>query len=191
METRVTHVEQLEFHRFMTSRDSAEVDTLHMRVRSGRSNLIMVAMMLPALVAALPTIQVCRLRSAERDAFFRCLLFGPSVAAASAGQSCGATESAACEARSCPRMEQCGTSCPLAPARPATYCIGDPAGPGLRSSAPQIPTLDRIVAAVLDPALIAPPPPMPAQAALPELQARPPTRAPEAPPPIRAPPSVA
>jgi hypothetical protein len=159
-------------------------------VRSGRSNRIVAAMLLPALVAALPTIQVCRLTSADRDAFFRCLLFGPSVAAASAGESCRATESGACEARSCPLMERCGTSCPLAQPRAATYCIGDPAGPGLRSSAPRIPTLDRIDAVPIATVVIAPPP-MPAQARRLALAARPPTRAPDAPPPIRAPPSLA
>jgi hypothetical protein len=147
-------------------------------------------MLLPALVAALPMIQVCHLTSADRDAFFRCLLFGPSVAAASAGESCRATESAPCEARSCPLMEQCGTSCPLAQPRPATYCIGDPAGPGLRSSAPRIPALDRIDAAPISTVVLAPPP-MPAQATRLELEARPPTRAPDAPPPIRAPPGIA
>jgi hypothetical protein len=161
-----------------------------MRVRSGRSNLLAAVLLLPSLVASLPTVQVCHLTAADRDLFFRCLLFGPAVATATAGESCASAASNTCEKGSCPLMAQCGASCPLAQPRPATYCINDPAGPGLRSSAPQPPTLDRIDAAILSAEVIAPSP-TPAPATLPELQARPPTRAPDAPAPIRGPPSIA
>jgi len=169
----------------MTRGDSAKVDTHCMRVRSGRSNRLRAILLLPGLLAITPTIQVCHLTPADRDAFFRCLLFGPS------GLAAAATETGqACQAPSCPLMANCGTSCPLAQERPATYCMGDPAGPGLRSSAPETPTLDRIDVALIS-AVVIEPPARPAPSTLLELQARPPTRAPDAPAPIRGPPSVA
>src|SRR5262245_17971951 len=151
-----------------------------MRVRSRHSNLLAAALLLPSLLATAPTIQVCHLTPADRDLFFRCLLFGHSSAAVAAGLNCKPNASDACDAGSCPVMAQCGTSCPLAQPRPATYCIGDPAGPGLRSYAPQIPTLDRVDAALTSAVVVAPRP-RPKQAALLELQARPATRASDAP----------
>lgn len=173
----------------MTRRGWAKVDTDCMRVRSGRSNRLRAILLLPGLLAITPTIQVCHLSPADRDAFFRCLLFGPSSVTAAATETCKAS-APACEAGSCPLMADCGTSCPLAQRRPATYCIGDPAGPGLRSSAPETPTLDRIDVALIS-AVVIEPPARPAPSTLLELQPRPPTRAPDAPAPIRGPPSVA
>src|SRR5262245_6820773 len=102
----------------MTRGCTTKADTFRMRVRSGRSNLVAAAMLLPSLVASLPTIQVCHLTPADRDLFYRCLLFGPAVATASEDAACETAATNACHEGSCPLVKECGASCPLAQPRP-------------------------------------------------------------------------
>jgi hypothetical protein len=170
-----------------------------MRVRSGRSNRLAAVLLLPAFLATTPTIQVCHLTPEQSAAFYRCLILGPSVAAAMQGpvhlalptsaQQCE-TGSAACESGSCPLMGRCPVR-EQRPARAPNYCVGDPTGGfGVRSAAPHVSNPHQVVA-TLTPAIDITPSPAPAQATRPELRARPPTRIPEARPPVRGPPSTA
>lgn len=183
----------------MTRGRPPEADNSPMRVRSGRSTRLAAILLLPAFLATAPTIQVCRLTPAQSAAFYRCMILGPSVAAAMQGpvhlafqptpQSCEAG-SETCGSSACPLMGHC----PLAHPEPASapnYCVGDPAGGfGVRSATPHVTSPHQVVA-TLTPAIDVTPSPAPPQAARPELRARPPTHVPDARPPVRGPPSTA